>query len=616
MLPEETTKAVFERMGASRDRLAAEIEAKGQAVAQAIRDTAENEARMIRAFADSRAQEIRKQGDREAATYLGQMNSNPELAVFLRRMEFLRDATAKRMTFVFPTSMPGFDLVKPDSLNGLKKGQIPAMPNLDRALSQQPAQADGGRPVSDQGQPLPERGPGEPQASPRLTRRAKSITLRQGSEMESPGALMDAAHKSLADALRITFGLVQIGMVVLAALYVLSGFQSVKQNEQGIRLLFGKIDADGLEPGFQFSLPAPLGEMVKVSTGAESVDLDSEFWVRVSPADKEKPIDSLPKLPKLNPENEGAVLTGDGNVAHTQWKASYRRVKPGEYATSIMPTDEAAIVRAAVQRGVVQAVSQTSIEDLLKQSASERASVAANARDVAQAILDRARSGIVIEQLILKDKMPPLYVRDSFAKVQTAASNAGTEQDKARSEREQKLNKVAGAAAPGPPRAHPPVRTADREERPARGRESARHHLQAARRRARRGRRRRDRVRRRVRRGRVDSRPGPPLSQRNRQPAPEPAHQLPGEARAIQIQPAGDGEPRMAGGDHRHVRARERATHGLAPRHANQQLTKIFKDFWMRDPPARSTRSRSRSARARSSACSGPTARARARRSR
>lgn len=302
--------------------------------------------------------------------------------------------------------------------------------------------------MSDQGQLHPERGPGEPQASPRLTRRAKSITLRQGSEMESPGALMDAAHKSLADALRITFGLVQIGMVVLAALYVLSGFQSVKQNEQGIRLLFGRIDADGLEPGFQFSLPAPLGEMVKVSTGAESVDLDSEFWIRVLSSDKDKPIDSLPKLPKLNPESEGAVLTGDGNIAHTQWKASYRRVKPGEYATSIMPTDEAAIVRAAVQRGVVQAVSQTSIEDLLKQSASERASVAANARDVAQAILDRARSGIVIEQLILKDKMPPLYVRESFAKVQTAASNAGTEQDKARSEREQKLNKVAGAAAP------------------------------------------------------------------------------------------------------------------------------------------------------------------------
>lgn len=138
MLPEETTRAVFERMGANRDRLAAEIEAKGQAVAQAIRDTAENESRMIRAFADSRAQEIRKQGDREAATYLGQMNSNPELAVFLRRMEFLRDATAKRMTFVFPTSMPGFDLVKPDALNGLKKGEIPRMPELDRALVQQP----------------------------------------------------------------------------------------------------------------------------------------------------------------------------------------------------------------------------------------------------------------------------------------------------------------------------------------------------------------------------------------------------------------------------------------------------------------------------------------------
>lgn len=302
--------------------------------------------------------------------------------------------------------------------------------------------------MSDQGSPQSGGGGGQPQASPRLTRRAKSLTLRQGSEMESPGALMDAAHKSLADALRITFGLVQIGMVVLACLYVLSGFQSVKQNEQGIRLLFGKIDADGLEPGFQFSLPAPLGELVKVNTGAESVDLDTEFWIHVSAADKDKPIDSLPKLPRIDPEQEGAVLTGDGNIAHTQWKASYRRVKPGDYSKNIMPTDEAAIVKAAVQRGVVQAVAQTSIEDLLKQSASDRASVAATARDVAQGILDRARSGIVLEQLILKDKMPPIFVRDSFAKVQTAASNSGTEQDKARSERGQKLNKMAGAAAP------------------------------------------------------------------------------------------------------------------------------------------------------------------------
>lgn len=303
--------------------------------------------------------------------------------------------------------------------------------------------------MSDQGHEHPEGvDPGQPQASPRMTRRAKSLTLRQGEQIESPGALMDAAHKSLADALRITFGLVQIGMVVLAGLYVLSGFQSVKQNEQGIRLLFGKIEADGLEPGFQFSLPAPLGEMVKVSTGSESVDLDTEFWIRVSPSDREKPIDSLPKLPKLNPETDGETLTGDGNIAHTQWKASYRRVKPGDYAKNILPTDEQALVRAAVQRGVVQAVAETGIEDLLKQSASERASVAARARDVAQGILDRAKSGVALEQLILKDKMPPLYVREAFAKVQTAASNAGTERDKARSEREQRLNRVAGAAAP------------------------------------------------------------------------------------------------------------------------------------------------------------------------
>lgn len=199
-------------------------------------------------------------------------------------------------------------------------------------------------------------------------------------------------------------------------------------------------------------------------------------------SDKDKPIDSLPKLPKLNPESEGAVLTGDGNIAHTQWRASSRHVDPGEYATSIMPTDEAAIVRTAVQRGVVQAVSQTSIEDLLKQSASERASVAANARDVAQAILNRARSGIVIEQLILKDK-----IRSTSARALPRSRPPRPTPAPSRTRPDQSASR-SSTRSPAPPLRPSSelirqVQNLQDEERPARGRESARHHLQAPRRR-------------------------------------------------------------------------------------------------------------------------------------
>lgn len=125
VLPEETTKAVFERMGTNRERLAQEIIGRGDAEAQGIRSTAEMQARNIRSFADARAQEIRNIGDEEAAEYLSKMKENPELAVFLKNMEFLREVLAKRITLVLPQSTPGLELVPSDSLNNLKAGQVP-----------------------------------------------------------------------------------------------------------------------------------------------------------------------------------------------------------------------------------------------------------------------------------------------------------------------------------------------------------------------------------------------------------------------------------------------------------------------------------------------------------
>jgi len=129
VLPEDTTKAVFERMGAQRDRLAQEIQAQGLAESQTIRTNARSAAQTIKAFADRRAQEIRNLGDLEAAQYLQQMQSNPELAVFLKNMEFLRDVLSKRTTLVLPVSTPGFEAVSPDFLNGLTPGRLPSIGN-------------------------------------------------------------------------------------------------------------------------------------------------------------------------------------------------------------------------------------------------------------------------------------------------------------------------------------------------------------------------------------------------------------------------------------------------------------------------------------------------------
>jgi hypothetical protein len=127
LLPEEVTKAVFDRMRSTRTRLAKEIETQGQSQAQAIRDRAKADADKITAFAERLAQDIRTRGDEEAAPFLAQMNKNPELAVFLSNMDFIRQVTPRTTTLVLPSSMPGMQMLMPDALQGLRAGEVPAI---------------------------------------------------------------------------------------------------------------------------------------------------------------------------------------------------------------------------------------------------------------------------------------------------------------------------------------------------------------------------------------------------------------------------------------------------------------------------------------------------------
>lgn len=124
-LPEATTKVVIERMTANRDRLAREIESKGEADSIGITSKADSDARRIADFAAQRAEDIRALGDREAAQFYKMMDTNPELAVFLKNCDLLREAFSKQATLVFPVSAPGMWLFSPNAMDGLRPGEIP-----------------------------------------------------------------------------------------------------------------------------------------------------------------------------------------------------------------------------------------------------------------------------------------------------------------------------------------------------------------------------------------------------------------------------------------------------------------------------------------------------------
>lgn len=280
-------------------------------------------------------------------------------------------------------------------------------------------------------------------------RRAGSVTLREESPDRDAGGMLDPANQSLADALRIMLVLLKGAMVVLAGLYLASGFQSVKENESGIRLLFGKVEAANVPPGFVWSAPFPLGELMHISTGTQTERIERDFW----PDYGEKALPTIKDLTttsSLKPGKGGSMLTADGNIAHSRWEATYHVRDAGSYAATVLSDAEKVnLVRAAVKRGVVHACARVTIDQLLTQSGEQSESVRAYAKAEAQKYLDAVGSGLVIDQLNTTDAIiPPLYVRADFEKVQSAVSKASKAVEDAQAEASQTLSKSAGEAAP------------------------------------------------------------------------------------------------------------------------------------------------------------------------
>lgn len=346
--------------------------------------------------------------------------------------------------------------------------------------------------------PDPPPDPMDADAQPPEPSRAASVTLRSASGPGSEPLSLDPAQKSLAEALRITFFLLQIGMLALAGLFVLSGARQIREAERGIKLFLGRIVDSDVQPGLRFAWPYPVGEFVTVEIGQVSVEINDSFYPKLTEGQKKQQLDQLNLITRggLKPGVDGGLITGDGNIVHAKWAVVYRREQPAEFVSNIYPLAEQDLVRAAVERGVVRTVAEMPIDNVLKQAlgagaagaappaeapvadatsddqpgpaeaadssdapepapaptpiaiaaSSPDSTIALRVREVAQETLDAMNSGIVIERVVMVEPTPPLPVRRNFNQVQAAQSTAEKEREQAEKERREVLNAVAGAA--------------------------------------------------------------------------------------------------------------------------------------------------------------------------
>jgi membrane protease subunit HflC len=109
---EEVSKEVFARMKAERTRIEKEIISQGTGEATKVRTDAESKAEELKTAAEARATAIRGKGDAEAAKHYKKLEADPELAMLLRDIEALQKILEKNATFVTPTDMRPFKLLK------------------------------------------------------------------------------------------------------------------------------------------------------------------------------------------------------------------------------------------------------------------------------------------------------------------------------------------------------------------------------------------------------------------------------------------------------------------------------------------------------------------------
>lgn len=111
-VPKDVTTKVFDRMKADRNRKKDAILAQGRAEAERIMSDAQAKQKELLAVAATQAQAIRADGDAQAAKYYEMLKENPELAMFLRNLQALKEVLAEKTTIVLGVETEPIDLLK------------------------------------------------------------------------------------------------------------------------------------------------------------------------------------------------------------------------------------------------------------------------------------------------------------------------------------------------------------------------------------------------------------------------------------------------------------------------------------------------------------------------
>lgn len=258
---------------------------------------------------------------------------------------------------------------------------------------------------------------------------------------------MDRANQSLADALRVSFNVLKGIMLVLVVVYIFSNVKSVQTSDQALVVRMGALQPGVREAGLVWAMPFPIDEIVLLPT-RKSNDLVIKSHTFARQADEEsKPLSFISRgHGGLNPSLDGALLTADAGLVHTQWRVTYRIEDVSSYIKEFAGDNVGGaekLILAMVETEGIRLASELTAEELIRTKVDY---VQTELRSRVNQRLSGMKSGVDVVLLEMFEPTPPITVRESFDRTQMAENLKQKLISEATQGRTKILNEAAGGA--------------------------------------------------------------------------------------------------------------------------------------------------------------------------
>ncbi|SDF90691.1 protease FtsH subunit HflK [Limimonas halophila] len=221
-----------------------------------------------------------------------------------------------------------------------------------------------------------------------------------------------------------------LAVLVIVAIWLVTGFYRVQPDERGVVLRFGQWVAT-TQPGLNWHLPYPIESVV-----TPSVEQISQINIGL------RQVGTGSQTRTRDIAEESLMLTGDQNIIDIQFSVQWRIADAGKYLFNVRNAQET--VKIAAESAMREIIGRTALQPALTEA---RAEIETKTRELLQDILENYGAGVQITGLKLQNVQPPEPVMDAFNEVQRAKQDQDRLVNEAQAYRNDIIPKARGKAA-------------------------------------------------------------------------------------------------------------------------------------------------------------------------